>query len=128
MRGAMSTLRRFAPPLALMAVIFFLSAQPNLGTGPGVWDTILRKAAHMTEYGLLWWLWWRALGYRHAGAAVTVVIAYAASDELHQHFVTGRHGTPVDVAIDAVGVAIAILLARRLRERTGRRGARPAGP
>jgi hypothetical protein len=51
---------RFAPPLALMALIYFLSAQPDLSTGLGTWDLILRKIAHMVEYGLLWFLWWRA--------------------------------------------------------------------
>src|SRR3954470_10966911 len=107
MGGAMRVLGRLLPPLALMGLIFFFSAQPDLGTGLGVWDTILRKAAHMTEYGLLWFLWYRALGYRHMGVAVAITIAYAATDEFHQHFVQGRHGTPVDVAIDAVGVTIA---------------------
>jgi VanZ family protein len=118
MGGAMTLLARLLPPLALMGLIFYLSAQPDLGTGLGVWDTIMRKAAHMTEYGLLWWLWWRAFGFRHAPAAVAITLLYAASDEFHQHFVTGRHGTPVDVAIDAVGVALAIAavsLARRRR-------------
>ena len=103
---------RFAPPLVLMGVIFFFSAQPDLGTGLGVWDTIIRKAAHMAEYGLLWFLWWRALGYRHVAAAVAITVLYAASDELHQSFVEGRHGTSVDVAIDAAGVALAILATR----------------
>jgi VanZ family protein len=117
MGGAMPVLGRLLPPLALMGLIFYLSAQPDLSTGRGVWDTILRKAAHMTEYGLLWWLWWRALGFRHAPAAVAITLLYAASDEIHQHFVTGRHATPVDVAIDAVGVAVAIALARRRRAR-----------
>src|SRR5687768_9273464 len=55
---------RLGPPVALMAVIFFLSAQPDLNSGLGTWDTILRKCAHMVEFGLLWFLWWRALGYR----------------------------------------------------------------
>jgi VanZ family protein len=96
-----------------MAVIFAFSAQPDLSTGLGTWDTILRKLAHMVEYGLLWWLWWRAFGYRHAAAAAAIAIAYAASDEFHQSFVEGRHGSPVDVAIDAAGVAVAFLLARR---------------
>ena len=106
---------RLLPPLALMGVIFLVSAQPDLGTGLGAWDTILRKAAHMTEYGLLWWLWHRALGFRHPGVAVAITLAYAATDEFHQHFVEGRHGTPVDVAIDAAGVAIAIALTRLRR-------------
>ena len=40
---------RFAPPLALMGLIFFLSAQPDLSSGLGTWDTVLRKLAHMAE-------------------------------------------------------------------------------
>jgi VanZ family protein len=116
----MSAVSRFAPPLALMAVIFAFSAQPDLSSGLGMWDTILRKAAHMAEYGLLWWLWWRALEHRHAAWAVAITLAYAASDELHQSFVAGRHGTPVDVLIDGVGVALAGLAVVLHRRRTRR--------
>ena len=111
----MRALSRFGPPLALMALIFFFSAQPDLGTGLGVWDTILRKAAHMAEYGLLWYLWCRALELHSPWPAAALTLAYAASDELHQSFVEGRHGTPVDVLIDAAGVAIAVALHSRRR-------------
>ena len=38
----MRVLSRFGPPIALMAVIFFPSAQPDLNSGLGVWDTIGR--------------------------------------------------------------------------------------
>ncbi|MGB2710536.1 MAG: VanZ family protein [Conexibacter sp.] len=105
---------RFGPPLALMALIFALSAQPDLGTGLGTVDLVGRKLVHMTEYGLLWLLWLRALGWRgRAGcAAAALAIAYAITDELHQTGVEGRHGTPVDVAIDATGVALAALIQR----------------
>jgi VanZ family protein len=106
----MALVGRFAPPLLLMGLIFGLSAQPNLSSGLGDWDLVLRKLAHMTEYGLLWLLWWRALGYRRPGGAAAITLAYAATDELHQTFVTGRHGTPVDVLIDGVGVAVAATL------------------
>ena len=106
---------RFGPPLALMALIFFFSAQPDLGTGLGMWDLILRKLAHMAEYGLLWFLWHRALGRRSPAVAVAITLAYAASDELHQSFVEGRNGTPVDVLVDAVGVAAAVRLHSRRR-------------
>ena len=44
---------RFAPPLALMALIFWLSDQPDLGTELGGFDLVLRKLAHMAEYALL---------------------------------------------------------------------------
>lgn len=109
-----TSIARFAPPLLLMAVIFTLSAQPNLGTGLGVWDTILRKGAHMAEFGLLWWLWWRAFDRRPYLWATVITLAYAASDELHQSFVSGRHGSPVDWLIDACGVVIAFGLTKRL--------------
>jgi VanZ family protein len=100
---------RFVPPVLLMAVIFVLSAQPDLNSGLGTWDTILRKCAHMLEYGVLWFLWWRALGYRSKLPPAVIAVAYAATDELHQHFVEGRHGAPVDVLIDSAGVALAIV-------------------
>jgi VanZ family protein len=108
----MALIGRFAPPLLLMALIFALSAQPNLNSGLGGWDLILRKLAHMTEYGLLWLLWWRALGYRLPAAAAAITLGYAATDEWHQTMVTGRHGTPVDVLIDGAGVAVAATLAQ----------------
>jgi VanZ family protein len=103
----MGVLGRFGPPLALMGLIFFLSAQPGLNSGLGVIDTIGRKLVHMTEFGLLWFLWHRALGYRHLVAPIAIALVYAASDEWHQTFVEGRSGTPWDFAIDAAGVGVA---------------------
>jgi VanZ family protein len=113
----MRVLSRFGPPIALMAVIFFLSAQPDLNSGLGVWDTIGRKIIHMASFGLLWFLWQRALRTSAAYPAVLITLAYAATDEYHQTFVEGRHGSPVDVFIDAVGIAIAVLLHARYRTR-----------
>ncbi len=111
----MRAISRFGPPLALMAVIFFFSAQPDLGTGLGVWDTILRKAAHMAEFGLLWYLWHRALELQTPLPAAAIALAYAITDEYHQTFVAGRHGPPVDVLIDAAGIAVAMVLHARHR-------------
>ncbi len=108
-------LSRFAPPLLLMGLIFFLSAQPDLNSGLGTWDTILRKLAHMAEFGLLWFLWWRALGYGNRLLPALIAVAFAVSDELHQTTVEGRVGSPVDVLIDSAGVALAMLAARRAR-------------
>ncbi len=108
-------LSRFAPPLLLMGAIFFLSAQPDLNSGLGTWDTVLRKLAHMAEFGLLWFLWWRALGYGNRLTPALIAIAYAVTDELHQTTVEGRVGSPVDVLIDSAGVVLAALVARRAR-------------
>ena len=113
----MRAISRFGPPLALMAVIFYLSAQPDLNSGLGAWDTIGRKFVHAASYGLMWWLWHRALAFRAPLAAAAITIAYAATDEFHQSFVEGRHGTPVDVLIDAAGVLIAMALTARRRVR-----------
>ena len=106
-RTLLAALSLWAPPIALMTVIFVLSAQPDLNSGLGSWDTVLRKLAHMGEFGLLWFLWWRALGYGHPGPAIAIALGYAVTDEVHQTFVEGRHGSPVDWAIDALGVGIA---------------------
>jgi len=52
----MRALSRFGPPILLMAVIFALSAQPDLNSGLGTLDLIGRKIIHAASYGLLWWL------------------------------------------------------------------------
>jgi VanZ family protein len=106
-----AALRLWLPVLLWAAVIFALSSVPDLGTGLGTWDLVLRKIAHAAEFALLGALLLRALSDERA--ALAAGIAYAVSDEVHQHFVPGRLGSPLDVAIDAVGVAIGVALWRR---------------
>jgi VanZ family protein len=101
------------PVVAWAALIFALSAIPSLSSGLGTWDTVLRKCAHVTEYAVLAALIVRALGRELP--AFLAAVAYAATDELHQHFVRGRHASPVDVAVDAVGVMLGILVWTRAR-------------
>jgi VanZ family protein len=98
------------------AVIFALSSVPSLGTGLGTWDTVLRKCAHMAEYAILAVLILRATG--SSAAAFALAVAYAATDEVHQTFVPGRHGSPVDLAIDTAGVLIGLGAAGWLRSRS----------
>ena len=107
-----AALRQWAPVVLWAAVIFAFSSVPDLGTGLGTWDLVLRKIAHAGEFAILGALLLRAL--RDELPALGVGVAYAASDELHQHFVEGRVGSPLDVLIDSVGVAIGILLWRRV--------------
>ena len=114
----MRDLRAFLPPLALMAIIFVLSGQQSLDSGLGWIDDVGRKFVHFGEYALLCALWWRALRDRVSTdaslvAAVAIASAYAATDEFHQSFVSGRHGTPVDWVIDTSGALTAALLIRR---------------
>ncbi len=120
-RGVARAIALLAPPLLLMGLIYLASAQPDLNSGLGVLDVVGRKIVHMTEYGLLWWLWSRAMGFRHPLLAAVITLAYAATDEYHQTFVDGRHGSPLDWGIDAAGVAAACLAQRVvLRARSSR--------
>ncbi len=111
------------PPL-VMAVIFVLSAQPDLSTGLGLADLVARKIAHAAVYALLCACWWRiavALGVplpRAVALALLLTVAYAISDEWHQSFVPGRSASGIDVAIDTAGATLAALLGLGARARS----------
>ena len=110
---------RLVAPLALMGLIFYLSAQPSVGPDLAPWT---RVVAHFTEYALLAALWAWALapelGRRGLLAAGAISLLYAISDEYHQGFVEGRDSDPLDVLADAAGIAAA-LLAQARRSRGG---------
>ena len=94
---------RWLPVLVWAAVIFAFSSIPSLNSGLGTWDYVLRKCAHMTEYGILAVLLARATG--SWAWAFGLAVAYAATDEF-QMFVRG-FWSPVDVGIDAAGALLA---------------------
>ena len=106
------------PALAWAGLIFGLSAQPNLRFAEDAsLDFVVRKAGHMGVFGILALLVWRALAMTTAWrrprtwlVALGAAVLYAATDELHQGFVAGRHPSPVDVGIDATGAVLAIAL------------------
>jgi VanZ family protein len=99
-------------PVVLWAgLIFAFSAVPSLGTGLGTWDLVLRKLAHAVEFGVLGALLVRALG--REPLAILIGSAYAVTDEVHQAFVSGRQGSPLDWLIDAAGVVAGVLLYSR---------------
>ncbi|HEY7707542.1 MAG TPA: VanZ family protein [Gaiellaceae bacterium] len=106
-----AAVRRWGPVVAWAAVIFAFSSIPSLGTGLGTWDLVLRKIAHATEFAILAALLVRAT--RSPALAIVLAVGYAITDEVHQSFVSGRHGAPLDVVIDAVGVVVGALLASR---------------
>jgi VanZ family protein len=111
---ASGALSLWLPVLVWAALIFTLSSIPSLSTGLGLWDTLLRKTAHLTEYAILGALLLRALGRELPALALGA--AYAVTDEVHQHFVEGRHASPVDVLLDTFGVAVGIIILRRLSQ------------
>ena len=122
---------RTPAPLALMGLIFFLSAQSDPGADIGTVGGIL---AHAGEYFLLTLLWaWAlapVLGRGALLAAAAISFAYAISDEIHQGFVDGRDSDPLDVLVDAAGIALACVVVSRVRGGRSRRTARraPARP
>jgi VanZ family protein len=93
-----------------MALIFYLSAQPDPGPDVG---GVGRVVAHFGEYALLTALWaWAlapALGRRAIAAAAAIALVYAVTDEYHQSFVEGRDADALDVLVDALGVAAAVI-------------------
>jgi VanZ family protein len=105
-----SVISRWLPVLLWAGVIFAFSSIPSLSTHLGTWDYVLRKIAHTAEYAVLAVLLARATG-SYAWAFV-LTVAYAGSDEFHQTFVRGRHGSPIDVGIDAAGALVGLALRR----------------
>jgi VanZ family protein len=104
---------RALAPLALMGLIFYLSAQPSVGPELPAWTRIV---AHFGEYFVLASLWIWALapaaGRRSIPAAGAISLLYAISDELHQGFVEGRDSDALDVITDAAGIAAACWIAQ----------------
>jgi VanZ family protein len=107
-------LAAWLPAIVIAAIIFTLSAQPNLRIADGDVDLVLRKLAHMLVFGLLAAGCFRGLTFHRVRGqaalvgAATVATAYAITDEFHQTFVAGRSGSPVDVAIDLVGIMVVL--------------------
>lgn len=102
------------PALIWMIVIFSFSSQPHLVTSSIDWqDFIIRKAAHVSEYFVLTWLYLLPLRRSrnlntHAALIIAVILAliYAASDEFHQTLILGREGRVRDVGIDSLGILL----------------------
>jgi VanZ family protein len=102
-----------------MGLIFFLSAQPDLPHAPGPWlDMLIKKLGHALAFGILSWLYLRALGGNGLGSdrlrvlSLILTLLYAVSDEIHQAFVPGRHSSIADVLVDGVGATLAMGLER----------------
>jgi VanZ family protein len=78
---------------------------------------LIRKAAHLTEYGIFALLLFRAFrsgavtGWRLPWAVYTIliVVVYAVIDEHHQTLTKTRSGSIYDILIDISGGLIALL-------------------
>jgi VanZ family protein len=117
--------RAWAPAVVWAAVLFLFSSRPTLPTDLGGG---LDKVAHFGAYAVLGLLLAQgALTSRLAwGWPVLLGLAYAASDEIHQHFVPGRSPDVADWAADALGVAAGCLFLYRVRGGRPRSGSASA--
>ena len=95
-------------------------------------EGLLRKSAHFLEYGLLAFLWFRALRgnetqiwrWRWFFLALLATVLWATVDELQQGFISQhRTGSPWDVLLDSCGglsvlvLVFMIYILGRLRQR-----------
>lgn len=107
---------RYGPLLLWMAIIFAASSQSSLPSADdALADKILKKFGHLAAYALMMWLILRAiaptntsalapailpvnhLSARQSLVAFAILMAYAAGDEFHQSFVSGRTASWIDV-------------------------------
>lgn len=123
-------IRRFIPLFIWCVVIFAFSEMPGSGQDiePPLWYVLERKSAHVFEYAVLAFLAFRffvAVYTRERPLLVLILsgafaLAYGALDEFHQSFVFGRGARLSDVAIDGIGIAIALAVIYALSTRNKR--------
>lgn len=96
--------------------------QQDVGQLVTAFNPVIRKMAHFILYFLLgtgsWFAVWYTCGALHLRkgwntwvVALGLSLLYAASDELHQLFVSGRGCELQDVLLDFAGAALGCLLA-----------------
>jgi VanZ family protein len=83
----------------VLRFFFPAASAATIGTAHGM----VRKAAHFTNYGILFWLLIRGPMSGRPYAALGFCIFYAMLDEGHQFFVPGRTSSLYDVVIDSSG-------------------------
>ncbi|MEO6456772.1 MAG: VanZ family protein [Chloroflexia bacterium] len=133
---ALNLLLTWGLALLWMAVIFYFSSLNTWTTadGPPAFK-VLRKSAHVIEYGVLailighalWTTWLaqcrqpsRSLLRRVWWVGIVLSTLYAISDELHQAFVPRREFHLTDILIDGLSAtaALGIWYIVRTRKRT----------
>ena len=131
-----SALREWIPVIAWGAIIFTLSTSAFSAANtartidpvlrwllPGITASsidvahmLIRKSAHFTEYGVLFWLLVRGPMADRPYTALMLCVAYALLDEGHQSFVPGRTASLYDVALDSTGALFSHYLTTAIAE------------
>jgi VanZ family protein len=131
-----ASLREWVPVILWGALIFMLSTSafsaantakiidpllrfliPEIsGASVEVGHTLVRKLAHFTEYGILFWLLIRGPMAERPYLALMLCVVYALTDEGHQVFVPGRTASLYDVALDSTGALFSHFLTTAIAE------------
>ncbi len=99
----------------------------SLGISEDLMHTLVRKLAHMAEFGVLGMLWSAAVLPNRKKLAkgfcicLLICLGAAAVDETIQLFVPGRSGEVLDVCIDLAGSTLGIAFAAMLTHWCGRK-------
>ena len=108
-------LKFWGPVVVWAGIIFLFSARPVIPASQIFWkDFIIKKSAHVIEYGILASLLYRALKesgvqkYNAGLIAILIALIYGATDELHQSFTPGREPRVRDVFFDTIGAILSV--------------------
>ncbi|HDP95271.1 MAG TPA: VanZ family protein [Candidatus Aminicenantes bacterium] len=115
-RNAVPLFFRWFPPIAVYALIFWLSAQTPAGLPKGIPDII----PHFLEFLVLGFLLARAICPRNRIGMLLVLLLLlllALGDEFHQAFVPGRVCALNDFLVDSAGALAGIMLWGKLERR-----------
>jgi VanZ family protein len=96
----------------MMRWIFPLASTETIS----VLHALIRKSAHFTEYGVLFWLLLRGPMRGRPYLALAVCVVYAFLDEGHQILVPGRTPSLYDVALDSTGALFSRFLSLAIAE------------
>lgn len=101
------------PPIVWAGVIFLFSSFPTTTTTTFyLGDFLLKKSAHVIEYGIFATLVYRALinsnitKNKSMWMSVLIAFLYGLTDEFHQSFTPGRGPKFTDVLIDTSGATL----------------------
>ena len=111
----MKLIKLWAPPAIWAVIIFLFSTLTTVKTVEFYWwDFVIKKTAHIVEYGILSTLLYRAFtnsGVKKRQAAIysiLIAVFYGLTDEYHQGFTPGREPKLRDVGFDTIGAILAI--------------------
>ena len=98
-------------------IIFSFSSLTTPSTSEIFWqDFVVKKTAHMVEYGIFALLLYRALRAYETDQTRAVILSilfaglYGLTDEFHQSFTPGREPRVRDVAFDTIGASLSMLI------------------